>query len=102
MTIKTRSSLFIFFGMIVNIVITIAIIAVLTIGVLMFLLKGLHLTTESLGLQVILPFVFIIGLIIGITLYTRLAGWVIRTFHLEDKLSADLVKRYNKPKNERL
>lgn len=102
MTIKSRSYLFVFIGMIVNIIITITIVAALTIGVLLLMLRVMHVPTDSIALQVVLPFVFIIGLVLGLMCYTRLASWVIRTFHMENKLTPDLVRRYNKSKKDRL
>lgn|SRR5574344_2536949 len=102
MTIKNRSYLFIFIGMLVNIIITIAIVAALSIGSLLLMLRVFKLPTDSIVIQVLLPFIFIIGLVLGLICYTRLAGWVIRTFHMEDKLTPDLVRRYNKSKKDRL
>ncbi|MBP3772316.1 MAG: leader peptide processing enzyme [Treponema sp.] len=95
MTKKERTLLFTICVIIYNIIIGLAIEAVLIVSLLFFLAENPKLA-ESVFTQVALPLLLLIGLIAAMSISVRSVGWAIRKFNLEDKLDPKVVSRYQK------
>ncbi|MBQ3965777.1 MAG: hypothetical protein II684_02960 [Treponema sp.] len=93
MTLKERSLLFTVLTSICNIVITL-IVEILLLVALFMLLRSVPSLSSSMPVQIIIPFILIAGLFISLMIFARFAGWVIKTFHLEDKIDEKIVNRY--------
>ena len=93
MTLKERSLLFTILTSLCNIIITLIIEILLLIGMFM-LLKSAPSLASSMPVQIVLPFVLIAGLFISLMIFAKFAGWIIRTFKLEDKIDPKIVARY--------
>lgn len=93
MTLKERSLLFTLLTSICNIAITL-VIEILLLVCMFMLFKAVPSLANSMPVQIILPFLLIAGLIISLMIFAKFAGWVIRTFKLEDKIDPKIVSRY--------
>ncbi len=93
MTKKERSALFTVLTSVLNIVITLSIEAVLIVG-LFFIIRMIPNAQDNIPVTVVLPFILFAGLIAGLLSFVKVTGWIIKTFKLEDKLDAKIVKRY--------
>ncbi|MBQ7158656.1 MAG: hypothetical protein IJS09_04415 [Treponema sp.] len=96
MTLKERSLLFTVLTSICNIVITLIVEILLLIAFFM-LLRSIPQLANSLPVQIVIPFVLIAGLIISLMIFAKFAGWIIRTFKLENKIDSKIVNRYCPP-----
>lgn len=95
MTKSERSTLFTVLTSILNIALTLAIeLAIIT--ALFFFINKMGYTQENIPLSVVLPFVLLAGLFLSFVLFVRVCAWIIRTFHLEDKIDQKIVNRYIK------
>ena len=95
MTKKERTFLFNICVILYNILIGLAVTAVLLISLLFFLAENPNLS-ESVFVQIALPIILLIGLIAAMSISVHTVGWVINKFHLEDKLDPKIVSRYQK------
>jgi len=95
MTKKERTFLFNICVILYNILIGLAVTAVLLISLLFFLAENPNLS-ESIFVQIALPIILLIGLIAAMSISVHTVGWVIKKFHLEDKLDPKVVSRYQK------
>lgn len=95
MTKKERTFLFNICVILYNILIGLAVTAVLLISLLFFLTENPNLS-ESVFVQIALPIILLIGLIAAMSISVHTVGWVIKKFHLEDKLDPKVVSRYQK------
>lgn len=91
MTKKQNTLLFVFIGTIVNILITLIVIAIILFVAITFF---------PTALQYIIPFTFIFAVLIGMFIYKRLVFWVVEKFQLEDKIEPLFKKRKKYPKNK--
>ncbi len=95
MTKKERTLLFNLCVIVYNILIGLAVTAVLFISLLFFLAENPNLS-ESIFVQIALPIILLIGLIAAMSISVHTVGWAIKKFHLEDKLDPKVVSRYQK------
>jgi hypothetical protein len=95
MTKKERTFLFNICVILYNILIGLAVTAVLLISLLFFLAENPNLS-ESVFVQIALPIILLIGLIAAMSISVHTVGWAIKKFHLEDKLDPKVVSRYQK------
>ena len=95
MTKKERTFLFNICVILYNILIGLAVTAVLLISLLFFLAENQNLS-ESVFVQIALPIILLIGLIAAMSISVHTVGWAIKKFHLEDKLDPKVVSRYQK------
>ena len=95
MTKKERTLLFNLCVIVYNILIGLAVTAVLFISLLFFLAENPNLS-ESIFVQIALPIILLIGLIAAMSISVHTVGWAIKKLHLEDKLDPKVVSRYQK------
>lgn len=95
MTKHERSVVFTLVTSVCNIILTL-IIELLLIVCLGLLFKFVPSAANAIPTQVVLPFILFAGLVVSLMLFVRFAAWIIKTFHLEDKLEEKLVRRYIK------
>lgn len=95
MTKKERTFVFNLCVIAYNIVLGLLIEAVLIVSLLFFLAENPNLA-ESMFSQIALPLLLLIGLIAAMAISVHTVGWVIKKFHLEDKIDPKIVSRYQK------
>lgn len=96
---KRTSNIFMFFATILEIVITLAVIAALFIIFALLLFKVFKLQDSQIGMTIFEVgslVVFIGGMVLGFMVYKRIIQLVIEKKHLEDKLSNEVLFHYKK------
>ncbi len=95
MTKSERTTIFnlavILFNIVTGLAVELVIIAILFV----ILHKNPNLS-ESVPMQVILPFLLLIGLIIAMSISVRVISWAIDKFNLKDKVDSKAISRYQK------
>lgn len=87
MTKKQNTLVFIIAATIFNILLTLVLLLLLTIGALLIFKEKI---------SVILPFLFIFAIILGFILYQKITKIVIKKFNLEEKLDPIFTSRKKK------
>lgn len=101
---KNYSRLFLFLGSIFEIIETLIILILLFVIVsfVMFRVIGATGQTAQSIFSILTVVIFFGGLFLGFFVYKKTLGWVIQKFHLEDKLSKEILYHYqNKTKEEK-
>ncbi len=93
MTKKQNTVLFILLGTIGNILITVFFLVLFTI------LGGLILKDN---LAMMIPFIFLLAVVLGMIIYQKIATLIIKKWNLEEKLEPLFVSKYNKKKRNPL
>lgn len=99
---RRNTNIFLFFTVIIQIVVTLAIIIgmFLISLVLVSLICGKDNIWAPKIMQVLMFAEFIGGLILGFMVFSAIVRLIIRKFHLEDKLTQDVLNRYKKIEKE--
>ena len=95
MTTKERTLVFNLCVIVFNIVLGLTVEAIVLIGLMFFLTENPNLA-KSMFSQIAIPIFLLLGLIAAMAISTYAVGWVIRKFHLEDKLDQKVISRYQK------
>ncbi|MCQ2589454.1 MAG: hypothetical protein MJ179_03425 [Treponema sp.] len=95
---KRNTNIFLFFTVIIQIVVTLAIIIGLFVVsiVLVSLIFGKDNVWAVKIMNVLMFTEFIGGLILGFIVFSAIVRLIIRKFHLEDKLTKEVLDRYKK------
>ena len=100
---QKNSHRFMFFGTIVEILASIAIIFVLFILTALLLFRVFHAGESAVGqtiFMVLTLVIFLAGIVGGFFIYKAIARWVIIKFNLQDKLLKDVLQHYIKDESE--
>lgn len=100
---QKTSHLFMFFGTIVEILSSIAIMFVLFILTTLLLFRVFNAGENAVGqtiFMILTLVIFLVGIVGGFFIYKSIAKWVIIKFNLQDKLLKDVLQHYIKDDTE--
>ena len=97
---QNTSNLFLFFGTICEIVISLAFVLLLFLisVILLYRILSLPDNVTSIIFNILLIVSFIGGLVLGFKVYKRLGRWVINKWELKDKLREDVLNQFKTAK----
>lgn|SRR5574344_349776 len=90
---KGNTVLFTIISTICNILMTLVIIAALSLLAIVIMNRVIK-TTNGTVYQVVLMICFLGGMVLSMFLFVKLTGWVIKKFNMESKLDPKLLGRY--------
>jgi hypothetical protein len=93
---KSASNIFLFFGTIIEIILSLACVMGLVLLVAVITLKWLNLpdTTKGTIFNILSVVALIGGLFLGFIIYKSIGRWVIRKWKLEDKLKDEVLNQF--------
>lgn len=99
---KRNTNIFLFFTVIIQIVVTLTLIIAMFVASLLLVsvICGKDSVWAPKIMQVLMIVEFIGGLVLGFMIFTAIVRFIIRKFHLEDKLTQDVLNRYKKIEKE--
>ena len=91
---KAYTTIFTIVSTIANIILTFLIIGLLLLGSSAFYFKVLKKDAPGTGLAIMWMICFIVGLVAGMILFTKIGSWVIDKFNLAPKLDPKILGKY--------